>query len=136
TQWRNTTRRSCRATSASRSCRWRIVSSSTPARSCAARRRPKPTTSAGSPAATTKKKRRHGSRRARPRKLARRYSRGSTTVGDVLFVHETHRVAGKQEHRFEELYREWSAQLAKSDDARLAWFMHQSHGTGPAYVFI
>lgn len=54
----------------------------------------------------------------------------------MLFVHETHRVVGKQEHRFEELYREWSAQLAKGDDARLLWFMHQAHGTGPAYVFV
>jgi hypothetical protein len=54
----------------------------------------------------------------------------------VLFVHETHRVAGKQERHFEELYREWAAQLGKSDDARLLWFMHQAHGAGPAYVFV
>ena len=54
----------------------------------------------------------------------------------MLFVHETHRVAGKQETRFEDLYREWSAQLAKGDDARLLWFMHQAHGTGLAYVFV
>jgi hypothetical protein len=54
----------------------------------------------------------------------------------MLFVHEVHRVAGKQEHRFEELYREWAAQLAKGDDARLLWFMHQAHGAGPAYVFV
>ena len=54
----------------------------------------------------------------------------------MLFVHETHRVAGKQEARFEDLYREWAALLAKGDDARLAWFMHQAHGTGNAYVFV
>lgn len=54
----------------------------------------------------------------------------------MLFVHETHRVAGKQEARFEDLYREWAALLAKGDDARLLWFMHQAHGTGPAYVFV
>ena len=54
----------------------------------------------------------------------------------MLFVHETHRVVGKQEHRFEGLYREWSAVLAKGDDARLLWFMHQAHGAGPAYVFV
>jgi hypothetical protein len=54
----------------------------------------------------------------------------------MLFVHEVHHVAGKQEHRFEDLYREWSAQLAKGDDARLLWFMHQAHGAGPAYVFV
>ncbi|HVT78061.1 MAG TPA: hypothetical protein VHD87_13585 [Acidimicrobiales bacterium] len=54
----------------------------------------------------------------------------------MLFVHEVHRVAGKQEHRFEDLYRDWAALLAKGDDARLLWFMHQGHGTGPAYVFV
>jgi hypothetical protein len=54
----------------------------------------------------------------------------------MLFVHEVHHVAGKQENRFEDLYREWAAQLAKGDDARLLWFMHQAHGAGPAYVFV
>jgi hypothetical protein len=54
----------------------------------------------------------------------------------VLFVHETHRVFGKQEDRFEDLYQEWAGLLAKGDDARLLWFMHQAHGTGPAYVFV
>src|SRR5687767_2433061 len=54
----------------------------------------------------------------------------------MLFVHETHHVAGKQETRFEDLYREWAAQLAKGDEARLLWFMHQAHGAGPAYVFV
>jgi len=55
----------------------------------------------------------------------------------MLFVHETHRVAGKDADRFEELYRYgWAPTLAKSDDARLLWFMHQAHGTGWAYVFV
>jgi hypothetical protein len=54
----------------------------------------------------------------------------------MLFVHEVHHVVGKQEQRFEDLYREWAAQLAKGDDARLLWFMHQAHGAGPAYVFV
>ena len=55
----------------------------------------------------------------------------------MLFVHETHRVAGKDADRFEDLYRNgWAPMLAKSDDARLLWFMHQAHGTGWAYVFV
>jgi hypothetical protein len=54
----------------------------------------------------------------------------------MLFVHETHQVLGKQENRFEDLYREWAGVLAKGDDARLLWFMHQAHGTGRAYVWV
>lgn len=55
----------------------------------------------------------------------------------MLFVHETHRVAGREAERFEELYRDgWAATLAKSSDARLLWFMDQAHGTGLAYTFV
>ena len=55
----------------------------------------------------------------------------------MLFVHETHRVAGREADRFEELYREgWAGPLADTDDARLLWFLHQVHGTGSAYVFV
>jgi hypothetical protein len=54
----------------------------------------------------------------------------------MLFVHETHRVAGRDADRFEELYKEGAATLAKEDDARLLWFMDQAHGTGPAYTFV
>jgi hypothetical protein len=54
----------------------------------------------------------------------------------MLFVHETHRVAGRDADRFEDLYREGAAGLAKDDDARLLWFLDQAHGTGPAYTFV
>jgi hypothetical protein len=54
----------------------------------------------------------------------------------MLFVHETHRVAGREADRFEDLYKEGAAGLAKEDDARLLWFMDQAHGTGPAYTFV
>jgi hypothetical protein len=55
----------------------------------------------------------------------------------MLFVHETHRVAGREADRFEELYRDgWAAELGKTSDARLLWFMDQAHGTGPAYTFV
>jgi hypothetical protein len=55
----------------------------------------------------------------------------------MLFVHEVHRVAGRRAEEFETLYREgWLQALGKSDDARMLWFMHQAHGTGPAYTLV
>ena len=52
----------------------------------------------------------------------------------TLFLHETHRVRGKLEEDFEAHYRDrWMAALAEGDDARLVWYAHQAHGTGPAY---
>jgi hypothetical protein len=52
----------------------------------------------------------------------------------VLFLHEVHHVRGRQEDAFEAAYREgWMPQLAKGDDARLVWFLHHAHGSGPAY---
>jgi hypothetical protein len=54
----------------------------------------------------------------------------------TLFLHETHRVKGKREEEFEALYRDpggWMELLGRGDDARLMWFAHQAHGTGPAY---
>jgi hypothetical protein len=56
----------------------------------------------------------------------------------VLFVHEVHRVAGRHAEDFEASYREgWLPALAAgSPDARLLWFLHQAHGTGPAYTVV
>jgi hypothetical protein len=52
----------------------------------------------------------------------------------TLFLHETHRVRGALEEEFEAHYRDrWMAALADGDDARLLWYVHQAHGTGPAY---
>jgi hypothetical protein len=52
----------------------------------------------------------------------------------TLFLHETHRVRGALEEKFEVHYRDrWMAALAENDDARLLWYAHQAHGTGPAY---
>jgi hypothetical protein len=52
----------------------------------------------------------------------------------VLFVHEVHSVMGRAEDEFERLYREgWMPTLALDDDARLLWYLHHTHGTGPAY---
>jgi hypothetical protein len=52
----------------------------------------------------------------------------------VLFIHEVHEVRGRSEDDFEAKIRdEWMPMLAKDDDARLLWFLHWVHGTGPAY---
>ena len=55
----------------------------------------------------------------------------------MLFLHETHRVAGAEAEAFEEAFRDgWMPALALEDGARLLWFLTQAHGTGPSYTFI
>lgn len=55
----------------------------------------------------------------------------------MLFVHEVHRVVGAREDAFEASYRDkWLPLLAKSDDARLLYFLHHAHGSGRAYVAV
>ena len=55
----------------------------------------------------------------------------------MLFVHETHRISGPAEQDFEALYREgWAPALAKDDGARLLWYLHHAHGTGPSYTVV
>jgi hypothetical protein len=52
----------------------------------------------------------------------------------TLFLHEVHRVRGRCEDEFEAHYRDvWLPALAADGDARLLWYAHQAHGTGPAY---
>jgi hypothetical protein len=51
----------------------------------------------------------------------------------VLFLHEVHRMVGSKEKGFEAAYRDWMAALAADDGARLLWFLHHAHGTGPSY---
>jgi hypothetical protein len=52
----------------------------------------------------------------------------------TLFVHETHHVRGRAEDEFEAAYRdEWLPALAADGDARLLWYCHHAHGSGPAY---
>jgi hypothetical protein len=51
----------------------------------------------------------------------------------VLFLHEVHRMVGAKEKEFEAAYRDWMAALAAEDGARLLWFLHHAHGTGPSY---
>ena len=55
----------------------------------------------------------------------------------MLFVHETHRVVGRQEDEFDTALREgWMPALAATDDARLVWVCRQAHGTGPSYSVV
>ncbi len=54
--------------------------------------------------------------------------------GKVLFVHEVHKVVGKEADRFEDAYRSgWMPLLAKGNDARLVWYLDLAHGSGPSY---
>ena len=55
----------------------------------------------------------------------------------MLFLHETHRVVGARADEFEDAWRKcYVDALASTDDARLLWFMHHAHGTGPSYVVV
>jgi hypothetical protein len=55
----------------------------------------------------------------------------------VLYLHETHRLRGGWADRFEVAWRErYVEALASTNDARLLWFMHHAHGTGPSYVVV
>ena len=52
----------------------------------------------------------------------------------MLFLHETHEVAGKAEDEFEAAVRDaWMPALARGDGARLLYFLHHAHGTGKSY---
>jgi hypothetical protein len=57
----------------------------------------------------------------------------------VLYIHETHSVAGRCEDEFQEAFRGeggWMERLAAGDDARLLWYLDHVHGTGPAYTVV
>ena len=55
----------------------------------------------------------------------------------MLYLHETHRLRGTCEEQFERAYREgWMARLGLDDQARLLWYLHQTHGTGRSYQVV
>lgn len=57
----------------------------------------------------------------------------------TLYLHEVHRVRGVHEDEFEAAYRDpegWMQLLGHGDDARLLYFCHHTHGTGPSYHLI
>jgi len=51
----------------------------------------------------------------------------------VLLLHEVHHMVGRREKDFEAAYQAWMAALAEDEGARLLWFLHHAHGTGPSY---
>jgi hypothetical protein len=55
----------------------------------------------------------------------------------MLFLHEVHRVAGAKAKELEVAFRAgWMEALAADGDARLLWFLHHAHGTGPSYQVV
>ncbi|GIU86354.1 MAG: hypothetical protein KatS3mg009_0869 [Acidimicrobiia bacterium] len=55
----------------------------------------------------------------------------------MLWLHELHTVSGRHEEDFERAYRDgWMPELARTDDARLCWFLRVAHGTGRAYQVV
>jgi hypothetical protein len=55
----------------------------------------------------------------------------------MLLLHEVHTVAGRHEEAFEDAFREsWMPTLAKTDDARLLYYLKLAHGTGRAYFHV
>jgi len=52
----------------------------------------------------------------------------------MIFLHETHEIAGGRMAEFEEAYRTgWKPLLEEGRKSRLLWFWHHTHGTGPSY---
>jgi hypothetical protein len=52
----------------------------------------------------------------------------------MLLLHELHTVAGRYEDDFEAAFRTgWMPALARTDDARLLYYLKLAHGTGRAY---
>src|SRR5262245_3303041 len=45
-------------------------------------------------------------------------------------------MVGQRETEFEAAYQAWMTALATDDDARLLWFLHHAHGTGPSYQVV
>jgi hypothetical protein len=55
----------------------------------------------------------------------------------VLYLHETHRVIGRQAAAFEAVVRdEWMGTLADGDDTRLLWYLNHAMGSGPSYQVV
>jgi hypothetical protein len=55
----------------------------------------------------------------------------------MLILHEIHEVVGARERAFEDAFRRgWLPALAASPDARLLYFLHHAHGSGPSYQVV
>ena len=52
----------------------------------------------------------------------------------MLFLHETHEIVGGKMDEFEALVRQqWVPLIEHDGAAKLLWFWHHTHGTGPSY---
>src|SRR2546425_212804 len=50
----------------------------------------------------------------------------------MIYLHETHEVIGGQMDAFEHALRaQWVPLIERDGDAKLLWFWHHTHGTGP-----
>jgi hypothetical protein len=55
----------------------------------------------------------------------------------MLLLHQVHHLIGRHADAFEASYRDGLVPaLADTTNARLLWFLHQAHGTGPAYTMV
>lgn len=55
----------------------------------------------------------------------------------MLFIRELHEVVGAREDAFEAAFRDGIAPaLARGDDARLCYYLHHAHGSGPSYQVV
>src|SRR5579862_3855851 len=55
----------------------------------------------------------------------------------MLFLHEIHEVIGGKMDAFEHALREqWVPLMERDGDAKLLWYWHHTHGTGPSYQAI
>jgi len=54
----------------------------------------------------------------------------------MLYLHETHRIAGERAEDFEAAWRVHANAISSSDDMRVLWYLHQAHGTGPSYTVV
>jgi hypothetical protein len=55
----------------------------------------------------------------------------------MLYLHETHKVIGREAAAFEQLVREeWMPALAERGGARLLWYLNHAMGSGPSYQVV
>jgi hypothetical protein len=55
----------------------------------------------------------------------------------MLLLHELHTISGRDEDAFEAAFRDrWMSELARTDDARLLYYLKLAHGTGRAYQVV
>ncbi len=55
----------------------------------------------------------------------------------MIYLHETHEIVGGKMDEFEDALRaQWLPLMERDGDARLLWYWHHTHGTGPSYQAI